>query len=302
MKTVILLMIIALLGQTTIKAQTNDYIPFPNQAVWHVFIWRDYSGISKFISEERYTDGDTIINGLKYIKYYDPTLNNAVRDDSVNKIVYRYNFFSKKEEVLFDFNLKVGDTVLVLDKTTKYWIKDIDSVLLLDGRYHNRYSFNDPGHIGMVPAPKLSPWIQGLGYFHSNIYSSVSEFSEGSTLYTTVCASANGKKLIRGYGYPVPADFGNCGGIITGIQAAENSDKIILYPNPVSHKLQLKWSEQNKNAATRFSITDCQGRVFLGGADTDDFIDVTTLPAGLYVIILIDKQGNLVKNKFIKQE
>jgi hypothetical protein len=301
MKKAIMLMVVVLLWQTTIKAQTNDYIPFPHQAVWHVFIWRDDSGTSKFNFEERYTDGDTIINGLKYIKYYDPTLKSAVRDDSVNKIVYRYNFVSKKDEVMFDFNLKIGDTILILDKTIKYWIKDIDSVLLLDGRYHNRYSFNDPAK-SMTPAPKLSPWVQGVGYFHSNIYSSLSEASESSTLYITVCASANGKKLIRGSGYPNPKDFENCGGIITDIQTPENSDAIIFYPNPVSNKLQLKWSEQNKNTAMHFSITDCLGKVILEGADTYEFIDVSGLSTGLYFIILTDNQGNLVKNKFIKQE
>jgi hypothetical protein len=301
MKKAIMLMVVMLLWQTTIKAQTNSYIPFPNQAVWHVFVWRDYSGTSKFTFEERYTDGDTIINGLKYIKYYDPTLKSAVRNDSINKIVYRYNFFSKKDEVLFNFNLTVGDTVLVLDKTIKYWIKDIDSVLLLDGRYHNRYSFNDPAKM-MDPAPKLSPWIEGLGYFHSNVYSSLSESLEESTMYITVCASANGKKLIKGSGYPGPTDFEDCGGIITDIQTSENSNAIILYPNPVSNKLQLKWSEQNKNTAMHFSITDCLGKIILEGADTYEFIDVSVLPPGLYFISLTDKQGNLVRNKFIKQE
>jgi hypothetical protein len=300
MKKIVVLMILVLLGQTTIKAQTNSYIPFPKEAVWHIWKEDNHLGTTGITSINKSMQGDTVINGIKYIKYYDPTLKSAIRDEPANKKVFCYDFTSKSETVLYNFNLKIGDTVLVLkisNKDVKYWVTAIDSILLLDGKYHNRYLFSKAGPDGMVPLPELSPLVEGLGYFHGNKFDIEKATSEGITTNITVCASADKKLLIATFGVPPKGEY--CGVIITAIQTPVNNSEFTIYPNPTTGKFQLQAEIPNVYAVE--IINTLGEKIFSAELKNERIeIDLSNNSTGIYFVMLHTKQGNSFSRKIIK--
>jgi hypothetical protein len=300
MKKLSLLIIIVLLMQTMMNAQTNSYIPFPKEAVWHIRKMDVYQTGPVVTNIGQLMKGDTMINGITYIKYYDPTLKSAIRDDSVNKKVFCYDFSSKNETLLYDFNLKLWDTVLVIKangKDFKYWVSDIDSVLLLDKKYHNRYSFNEHPPWGMNGSVMLSPLVEGLGYFNGNKLQIIPNGGGGQTQYTTICASANKQILIAVMGVPPNGEY--CGATITDIQAAANKNEFTLYPNPTSGIFQLRTEILN---VYTLELSNTLGERILSAELKNGAIDMDLSghPAGVYFMTLHTKEGKSYSRKIIK--
>jgi hypothetical protein len=301
MKKIVLLMIIVLLVQTMVRAQTNSYTPFPKEAVWNIWKTDTYPTGNPIITHiVQSMKGDTIINGITYIKYYDPTLKSAIRDDSVHKKVFCYDFSSKNETLLYDFNLKLWDTVLVIKvngKDFKYWVADIDSVLLLDKKYHNRYSFNKQPPWGMNGSIELSPLVEGLGYFNGNKQQTIPITGDGQTMYSTICASANKKILIAMFGVPPNGEY--CGAIITGVQTPINKDEFTLYPNPTNGKFQLRTAILNVYTV---ELINTLGERILNAELKNGAIeiDLSGHSPGIYFVTVYTKEGNLFSRKIIK--
>jgi hypothetical protein len=301
MKKMLLLMIIVIVVQTRINAQTNSYIPFPKQAVWHIWKTDTYPTGNPIITHiDKSMQGDTIINGIPYIKYYDPTLKSAIRDDSVNKKVFCYDFNSKNETLLYNFNLKLWDTVLVIKangKDFKYWVADIDSVLLLDKKYHNRYSFNKQPPWGMNGSIELSSLVEGLGYFSGNKQQTIPITGDGQTQYSMICASANRKILIAMFGVPPNGEY--CGAIITGVQAQVNKNEFTLYPNPTTGKFQLRTEIPGMYTVELVNIL---GERILSAELKNGTIeiDLSGHSGGIYFVTLHTKEGSSFSRKIIK--
>ncbi len=105
------------------------YIPFPKSNA----VWREYSG-APFGDCQEYNypiSGDTIVNGMTfhklqktgYVSSYGPSFCNqikyrynfytgAFRNDSINKRVYFLPSGQTNDTILYDFNLKIDDTIL----------------------------------------------------------------------------------------------------------------------------------------------------------------------------------------------
>jgi len=148
-----------LLTLTVGYGQSNVYHPFP---VSNAFWGDDGSNIfnGSICYDTRYgLNGDTTINGKVYTKVYslaDSTLTNpnsnyfaAIREEDKRIYTLIGNF---PEEVLYDFNLVVGDTInyhysLVFNNTDEFARKvtKIDSVLLFNGEYRKQYTFAPVG-------------------------------------------------------------------------------------------------------------------------------------------------------------
>lgn len=279
-----------------VYAQTNQYIPFPDEGCWS--IWKVEYDESNTIKTQfdRTMKGDTIINGLSYKKYFDPVLKSAIRNDVPNKKVYCYDFALKKDSLMYDFNLKVGDTVLVMPPN-KYWVAEIDSVLLLDKVYHNRYKFNRPKPIGMGGSPQLSPLIEGLGYFAGSKFEHFPLSEMRGIDYTTVCASGNKKLLIAIFGTPPSGEY--CGTIINDIEDAQSKETITLFPNPTNAKLEIRTVDINVVSVEVMNVlgSKIESIEWKGGAME---IDLINQPSGIYFIRLIDKNGISFTRKILK--
>jgi hypothetical protein len=294
MKRKITLSISAIFSVLLMNAQTNSYIPFPDLAFSQRIETAIYGGV-KHTYFTRELKGDTIVNGIKYIKCYEPTLKSGIRNDIPNKKVYSYDFNSKTEILLYDFNLKLGDTVLITHDY-KYWVEKIDSVLLLDKIYHNRIIFSIPKQNGMTPPPTLSPLIEGLGYEHGNKFSE-DKFSEGSTQYSIICASANKKILVAKNGVPPSGEY--CGGIISNISTNEKKNDIALYPNPTTGKFQL--IDESGNAYAAEVITILGKQIVLAPIQNNAVeLDLSNQPEGVYFVVLHNNDGTSTSKRIVR--
>jgi hypothetical protein len=114
-------------------------------------------------------DADTIINTHKYChvfqatnaEFYNKTLNGYVREDSLVGLYFRD--LQGKEGLLYKYNLKVGDSVLITNKryagldSVRYIVSGVDSVQL-DGKYKKKYTMAEKHYEYM---PEI--WIEGIG-------------------------------------------------------------------------------------------------------------------------------------------
>src|SRR5204863_2804445 len=113
----------------------------------------------------------------------------AIRQDTMNRKVFFVSPSNTTEQLLYDFNMQVGDTVKGYIETftsPSDTVKSIDSVLV-GNSYRKRWTINT-GFLWEVR------FIEGIGSIHGLI-----EFSWGNTYYAPVyffgCFAQNGQTL-----------------------------------------------------------------------------------------------------------
>lgn len=84
------------------------------------------------------------------------------------------------------------------------------------------------------------------------------------------------------------------------VESSTNTAGIQVYPNPCSTVISINGATENK---IRYKIYDMNGTLANSGFNNGQNIDVSTLPAGLYNLIIEDAHGNIKANglKIIKQ-
>jgi hypothetical protein len=249
------------------------------------------------------TGGDTIVAGLKYKKimvtaelsvypssksiwshdFGSRQLAFAYRNDITNKKVYILTDSNEvingkltKEYVWYNFNLKINDTITeytyalnVHGQFARRKVKSIDSIFIC-GRYERIFSFD------------CKAWdrrlIEGVG------------FKDHFIKTDPTCGSVDPPYLYKTEFSCSPTSIS---------RETESLPAIFISPNPASDRLQVRWFYTKQS---EWFIVDCQGKFMLQKNDESEFIDISKLSAGMYFIILTDKQGHYYKDKFIKQE
>ncbi len=84
-------------------------------------------------------------------------------------------------------------------------------------------------------------------------------------------------------------------GYALGIENSEINDKIIVYPNPSSSKFY--FSGLNQNIA-RFEVFNHYGQKVFEKRDTDE-LDLSSFEPGTYLLILLDKNNQILLSKMI---
>jgi len=152
----------------------SDYIPFPEKdAIWiNKFTSENFHGsdesptYSIITTNQYFFRGDTLIGDIKFRKLYNNRIaekftyetdsaviildttdiySGAMRQDIPNKKVYFVFNSEVEEKLLYDFDLKLGDSIIIyttLEKTGT--VSCIDSILYYD-RYHKYYHINVGG-------------------------------------------------------------------------------------------------------------------------------------------------------------
>lgn len=338
-----------------VAAQTKPYIPFPADIISYGYINHGTADNNYYSVYRAEIHGDTIINGLHYSNYYlaekapdDPYKNpypntsgsfihlaGAIRNDTASKKVYLYRPGTNAEELLYDFDLHVGDTIF---KDRGYgfyhswvnnysffsqdvridtaWVSRIDSVFMPhDGLYHRRFNFNISlkygsfGHSHITTDTvfmnttvyyriKIDPLIEGVGVLY-NPLRLLTQF-ESSFELTPQCLSIDGKAA---YSNPnVPAPFINpqlCKSVFTGIDEEKHSVSLTVYPNPTSGKFNLVTSNAQKRM---FIISNIVGTTILKSIVEKEVteIDLSLQTPGLYLIQVHNPDGTIITKKLIR--
>ena len=226
-------------------SQTNVYHPFPDSAS----VWNIHYGAYCFSNGTGNADysivisGDTLISSQTYHKLITqyvqdfstgtcgPTgilgYRGAIRQDKINKKVFFVPPSNSTVQLLYDFNMQVGDTVKgYIEGATLSGIPDIvqsiDSVLV-GSNYHKRWKTNSIYGVS---------FIEGIGSTYGLIERSPGNVTDQAG-YLIMCFKQNGITL-----YPSTAT--NCD-ILTSVNSIEkNLNQIKIFPNPTIGKFAIK--------------------------------------------------------------
>jgi hypothetical protein len=301
------LTLIFILFSSALSAQEYKYVPFPDSnAVWSEVYW-DSNSPSVFNQYALFKE-DTLMNGLVYHKLYHNTNSSkitsensrsigGIREDNhkrvwANNLKTSYinpnNLNENGEIMLYDFSLKVGDTISARKNHANFGhgeymvVKHIDS-LQIHQSIRKVFSFE--------PYPWVK-WIEGIGNVQGLLFP-YGDLTTGGFNNRLVCMHHNDTLMYFNY-YDsgcVP-QF-----VIDGIVILPNPD-IKVYPNPVTNGIvyfediefeTLELFDLNGNLV-RFEI--------IKGMDCFT-MDVLSLPPGNYYYRLktkglIPTQGKLI--------
>ena len=262
---------------------------FPDSsAIWTIssFGWGNCSGTQSFSITK-----DTIIDNSKYkvIKVTNDSIFNLKSSDyfcsikdSANKWYFIFNGQSKRL-LLYDFNLKTGDSITVdnfFGMSYKIKVISVDSIII-DGQKRKRLN------VGMFQNQDnyvWESWIEGIGSTHGLFYSSFYIMDAGFSL---MCFSQNSKLIY--------CPFGRCGCIRTAL-IQDTYWKTNIYPNPFKDKVTISNTHKDEN----IMIYNNQGQLIFQKVIVKDLdavtIDLSKYPNGLYLLYLHgnDKDSQII--------
>lgn len=263
-------------------AQT--YIPFDfDNGFWY----EEYHDMQFERSYYNYfTDGDTIINGISYHQLYKKNkhtysyngsstfwnyslaLFGFIREDNNKRIYYKRTFNTSPEELLYDFNITLGDTITIppIDNMfDRAVVVAVDSVLVcttmrkrykLDiiagGLFHDLY------------------WTEGVGSTHGLIPRYYS-FERG--VLATCYSDSN--------------CINPCVTILSANSIENQASKLAtIYPNPSSETSTIRLN--NGAISTNISIINSLGQVVMTKTtnNQEEILDLSQWVAGIYYVRL----------------
>jgi hypothetical protein len=237
-------------------AELSEYQPLiERHKRWLITVY----GFEGNISSEFTIGNDTLINGLTYTtvkeKYVsnvsglnnDPSVTGGfgpslyLREDINTKQVFRL-VDNMKEEILYDFELKVGDAHPIY---SDFFLTTVDSIVLEDEN-RQRFIF-DNGLFKIV-------WIVGIG----NLGHPFLAHANTTAQMRLLCVSTSGK-----YIYQTNEITGfDCENVISATDNVEASLGIKIYPNPSSGKIIIEGDVLDLNSngeSLQINIFDLTG-------------------------------------------
>jgi len=300
MKTVQLLFL--LLSATT--AFSQNYHAFIQHGVYRDEFWAPELQFCTFSYGHRYWfRGDSTVNGQTYQKLLSAPIFGApdappmcppytvdtnehvifalMREDTAAKRVFRLDFDTGAEFLLFDFSVTVGDSVTVGNPPETAYVENIWDETWADGSNRKKIVVRSLEGFELL-------WIESLGN-GNNLWNPLSELCLCPHGY---CYQQNGQNL---YGGP-------CATTLVHTEELEKAGPTLqLTPNPVSDVLSVNVFDEKFDRA---SVIGLLGEVlteerFSSGLSSTE-ISVKNLPAGLYHIVLYSGQKRLGVARFQK--
>jgi hypothetical protein len=296
-----LLLVLFSLATLSTSAQTSVYHPFPDSnASWNFNMTQGMCFMGGFSSEDYSLtfSGDTIIENQTYHKLVIPYVQisitggctqqnfpgyqGAIRQDVSNKKVFYVPPAQSVEQLLYDFTLEAGDTVngyLQSCNSPPDIVVAIDSVLIGDN-YRKRWSINPCYDIYL---------IEGIGSTFGLLKPSPGCATDND-YYSLTCFSQDGQTL-----YP---DFTICP-LITSVSGTDDfSDQISIYPNPSNGSFSVGFVRADD--ITEIRISDMIGNfVFRKQMNNQNNVSIHNLPAGTYILTVVDRKNRTANRKII---
>lgn len=246
-------------------------------------------------------DKDTVLNNKTYRivrgNFINSKVSGAIRTDSTKVYFYKLDSTTytsiygisrafaalpyMQETILYDFNLKIGDTVAWKPAGNKT-VVDIQQVQLSDGRMVNKYLFENT---------EYDYWIYGMGGC-AGLFGSMIYFPPAK-MQTYI-----GRWFYYNFPFTQRIETGSCFPLSIEKQQTCTTVKKV-YPNPLIGDLL---NIETDIDVTAMTVSDMQGRVRYAHTGTiSKGVSNINLPinAGLYFITLTDKDG---KKMFVKLE
>lgn len=269
------------------QAQTTKYYKMPDSpdsnAQWSIFLNANQDGCEKYLIS---LIGDTVIQGFKYNKLwmkgaeYFPQngcdfsmpvrlINKyagAFREDTTDRKVYFLPESDTVERLLYDFNLKVGDTLRTYNaRWCNLTVDRIDSVMI-------HFNYRKKWIIKNGSCARNVEIIEGIG---SN-YGLLEEFAQSiGGRHQLGCFSINNKTLFPNF------DANSGCPKVNKIRDIESNPLFKIIPNPSSGRFKILSSENFFS----IDIMNLFGEIVFESESIYD-IDISLSPAGIYYLKL----------------
>ena len=299
---------ILFLASLPLFAPAQEYVSFPTKnTIWaeNYFSGDGYPYCSFFYFALK--DNDTIINEHQYHKLYFSCDTNFTEDEfcgalrEENKKVFYYSINPltcihepvpvNKEIIIYDFNLKLGDTITSDNYRVGYpdyiTVSKIDSIQI-NNEYRKVFSFGYDGY-----TINDAKWIEGIGCIRGLLADL--GYIGGWTNRLMCCITDH--YVIYHHTYEQSDDCYNLSSV--NLQLLENKSGIKATPNPAGSKLKVDFGDNNYQ---RLILSDLSGRpvrqYLVDGLKTLT-IEREGLTKGIYLLSAFDRAGSLQTLKIL---
>jgi hypothetical protein len=299
-----LLLIIILLFSLSSKGQTSVYHPFPDSnGIWNMdfYLWAGCWPVSDLYQSYSYVlSGDTIINAVTYHKLNIPFVQTTcsgfhtagyqgcIRQDTSIKKVFFISPNETTEELLYDFNLQVGDTV---HGVIQSWTGQLDTVVSIDSvligsDYRKRWLINPPYNVYI---------IEGIGSTYGVIEPSPGYVTDLPGIAIT-CFKQDGQTLF-------PDASTSCNVILSVENIPGDNFSVSFSPNPfhASATLSIHGNSVIKGAELNF-FNSVGETIFTQNITGQSWvIERKNLPSGIYFYRLLNESKTeiIATGKFV---
>ncbi|MDB5281123.1 MAG: hypothetical protein JWO06_198 [Bacteroidota bacterium] len=277
----------------------------------------DFEGDSWSIDHWLKIEGDTVVGGMAYKKFYDsdsgqasspnfPTvyfhrgwrLTGLVREDTIAKKVYLFGNLttdgglcriSNTDTLLYDFSTQIGDSVRKL--LTDPYDNCFDSVFVADSinysgfqNWSRRTVYLDPTGQAAL-AVKGYKMIEGIGPSFGLFGGPETTFEQ--TYWTYLISYCVGPDSICGRGFTA----------ITDINDFKPEIVVQIFPNPANNLFFLEAAE----SIEQFELINLTGQIIEteNPNTTKVGVNIRDLPGGIYFCRILMKDGVVTKKIFI---
>ena len=295
MNTTVLSAILFLLSVSLVKAQ--KYYPFIEDAkTWselHSFMIYVPPYPLTLTTESFKLEGDTVWNGETYKNLFtcdsDPTVSSwTIGSDYLYREeagkVLRVNFWSEEEELVYDFNLNVGDSVYVDSVYANAYAHVIlvDS-LIVDGTYHKQIHFDYPADI----------WVEGLGSLYSPFNPVQYSFIYPTGFQLLCVTNLNGNIYLNPSYHQCYVDTT----YITSMPEKLNSQSRIEVINNPMHTFSIVKIENPTEIFEKYALFNSYGQLMMHRNIQDNTFSIQreNLSSGIYFLKVYSKKSALNK-------
>ncbi|MFT5778300.1 MAG: hypothetical protein ACI837_001256 [Crocinitomicaceae bacterium] len=272
----------------TAISETGTWVIYHN---WPEYGWNAETNSYQWYAQDDWTlyksGGDTTINLNTYKKLtawplYRDAGGNFTAGGGYHKLAYRNDndrrayrilYGGNSEELWYDFNLQLGDTVFAANQPTAFEpydqiIIEVDSVDLCDSTYQ---SFQMVRSLLATPHPDHKA-VQRVGTL-ANLIKDNWNTSEYYKL-SFFCESPTGMSYLLN--------------LLDVEEEEEKLPSISVYPNPSSEFIHLSGIDAT---ITEIHLMDAAGRTLSNIDTSSDQIDIHQLSKGLYYLLISNESG-----------
>ncbi|MDD4673936.1 MAG: T9SS type A sorting domain-containing protein [Bacteroidales bacterium] len=279
-------------------SQEYEYVAFPtSNAIWSEFYGRElmHNYLSSY-DKVTLNGEDTLINQLNYKKLYlfygasfeisNATYLGAIREEN-RKVYYigdtihqgkPFGYSGLPEILLYDFNVKVGDTLNCNGELLANFycliVESIDTISI-GNKLRKQISFEG----------SYAKWIEGIGSVQGLLFAGERIATKGQAFGELICFKFNDEILYFNESYDECMPVGISENIILS--------NTLIYPNPTSDVINIEVPENI--LSPRIYMFDVYGRIVRidSNSKRNYVIDLKGLPKGIYILKIQGYNANL---------
>jgi hypothetical protein len=258
-----------------------------------------------------FTLGETVMmNGIQYTRVFRDTVFAAglLKEIDGRLLILKDGV----TDTLLDFNLEVGDTVIVVEDNSStsqnMVLLSVDSIAVLDGSIRKRLNF-ELNNVSFDGSGFGVSWIDGIGSTRGTIFNilcSTNTFSRssGSCQTELICVKDANERLLYNSTEDEIYDCNKVDVITSNNTYRLPEGLFTVYPNPATKNLFVTNSEHYRVA--RIRLTDMNGRKLIDSNLTTTISNDLRIPVGgfkkgIYYLTVFTSRGEWASQRVVIQ-